>query len=208
MRLPRLSANAWLLICAAVLLVALAGEPAYWAITGRKTAEQIALERQEAEEIKWAAGPAVGEPAPPLALKSYKDGRPVNLNDYRGHDVLVSFYCGCGYCIDVASQFEKLQKKHPKHRPVMLGIFSFTPDRLEPFLTSSGARSAVYLYDPNKGVGRRWGSTTCPRTWLVDAKGRIAYRHELRDGEIRPSRVPRQVWNRLEHPKPLRTAAR
>jgi hypothetical protein len=90
----------------------------------------------------------------------------------------------------------------------MLGIFNFTPDRLEPFLTDSGARSAIYLHDPGKRVSRRWGSTTCPRTWLVDAKGRIAYRHELREGEMRPSPVPRQVWNRLEHARPVRTAAR
>ena len=46
-----------------------------------------------------------------IFVHRYKDGRTVNLNDYRGLDVLVSFYCGCGYCIDVASQFEKLQKK-------------------------------------------------------------------------------------------------
>jgi peroxiredoxin len=208
MTLPRLSANGWLLLIAAVLLVGLTGEPAYRAITGTKSAGEIRHEKEVATAMKRAMGPRVGDLAPPLELKAYNDGHLVKLSDFRGHRVLLSFYCGCYLCRGVATQFEKLQKSRPRHRPVMLGVCSFDADHLEPFLKDTSARHAVYLHDPGKRVGAMWGSTVCPRSWVIDEQGKIAFRHEEQEGSMQPSPVPTQVWNLLDQSKLLRTAAR
>lgn len=207
MRVPRLSANGWLLVIFGVVLVALAGEPTYRAMTGRKPAAQIRLEKIAEEEAKWAMGPAIGDPAPAFTLKA-ADGREVSLADFHGRPVLLSFYCGCDLCRNVAIEFEKLTQKPLKHRPVIVNVHTFTSDRVEPFIKDTGAKHATYLHDPGKKVGRRWGSLTCPRTWLIDEQGKIAYRHEEPEGAMRPSPVPAQVRSVLERPKLLRTAAR
>jgi peroxiredoxin len=202
-----LSANAWLLLIFAVLLVAMAGEPTYRAMTGKKPAAQIELEKLEAEEMKFAAGPAVGDVAPDFTLKD-ADGRQVKLSDYHGRPVLINFYCGCDLCRGVATQFEKLATRPLKHQPVILGLAHFTADRVAPFIKDTGAKHAVYLIDEGKRVSRRWGSMTCPRTWLVDETGKIAFRHEDQEGAMRPSPVPKKVMALLDSPKLLRTAAR
>jgi cytochrome c biogenesis protein CcmG/thiol:disulfide interchange protein DsbE len=207
MRLPRLSANGWLLVASGVLLLAMAGEPAYRAMTGRKSAAQVRLEKLMEEEAKWAMGPMVGDPTPPFSLKT-ADGRQVTLSEFRGRPVLLNFYCGCYLCRGIAVAFEKLHKKPPKHRPEFINVHTFTPDRVGPFIKDTGAKNATYLYDPGKAVSRRWGSTECPRTWLIDEEGKIAYRHEMMEANRQPSPVPARVRAVLDRPKLLRTAAR
>ena len=54
MTLPRLSANGWLLLIAAVLLVGLTSEQAYRAITGTKSAGEIRHEKEVAAAMRAA----------------------------------------------------------------------------------------------------------------------------------------------------------
>jgi peroxiredoxin len=209
MRLPRWSANAWLLLVFGLLLAGLVGEPAYRAITGRKSAQEIQFAKLQEAERKMAMGPAVGDPAPSFTLKS-SDGREVRLSDFRGRPVLLSFFCGCYLCRGVATEWEKLQKAPLKHRPVVIGIHYFRPDRLKPFIEESGGKDILYLYDPEKEVGRRWGSTVCPRTWVIDEQGRIVYRHEEEEATMAAAQspVPHQVRRVLSRSKLQLTAAR
>src|SRR5262249_35821611 len=92
MRLPRLSANGWLLVVFGIILMGLVGEPAYRAITGRKSADELRFEKLKAMEAKYAAGPQVGEIAPPFTLKSSTDGHNVSLSDFKGRRVVMTFY--------------------------------------------------------------------------------------------------------------------
>jgi peroxiredoxin len=209
MRFPRLSANGWLLAGLCFILAGLVGEPAYIAITGHKSAEQLRQEKMEAEALRLAAGPSVGDTALDFTLKKEANiQQAVSLRDFKGKRVLISFYCGCYLCRGTAKELEKLSKLPPKNRPVMLGLCSFSPDRLVPFIHDTGAKHTVYLFDDHKQVGQRWGSTKCPRTWLIDEKGRISYRHEEPEGEMQPSPVPLQVRAVLERPQMLQTTAR
>ncbi len=208
MRLPRLSANGWLLVGFGLILAALIGEPAYRSITGIKSAEEVRMEQQEALAAKLAAGPRVGDPAPDFTLPTLAKGNKVNLHDFRGRPVLISFYCGCYLCRGVAKELEKLEKAPLKHRPVVLGLASFSQDRLVPFIHDTGAKHTLYLHDEGKHVGRQWGSTVCPRVWVVDESGKIAFRHEEPEGSMQPSPVPAEVKAVLERPQLLQTAAR
>jgi peroxiredoxin len=197
MKLPRLSANGWLLVVFGIILAGLVGEPAYRAITGRKSADEVRFEKLKAMAAKYAAGPQLGEVAPPFTLKSATDGHKVSLSDFHGRRVVMSFYCGCGYCREVAKEWEKLQKQPLKGNPVFMGICYFQPDRLPPFVKDTGAKDLLYLYDPGKQVGMRYGSPHCPRTWVVDENGKIAYRHEETMTGMLHSPVPAQVSMKL-----------
>src|SRR5947209_20168296 len=107
MGIPRLSANGWLLLIFGLVLAGLVGEPAYRAITGRKSAAEVQMEKLRVAEMKAAAGPAVGDTAPPFTLKSATDGHPVSLSDFRGRRVVLTFFCGCYLCRGVATEWAK-----------------------------------------------------------------------------------------------------
>jgi peroxiredoxin len=200
MRFPRLSSNGWLLIIFGMVLAAMAGEPAYRAITGRKSALELQIEHREAMAAKYAAGPQVGDVAPPFTLKSMTGGHTVSLSDFRGRRVLVTFFCGCGLCQEFATHWAKMADKPLKGNPVMIGICFFAPDRLAPFVKATGAKNLIYLHDPGHMVGMRYGSRVCPRAWVIDEKGRIAFRHEEMEASMPHSPVPARIEALLEQP--------
>lgn len=200
MRIPRLSANGWLLVIFTVILVAMAGEPAYRAITGRKTALLLQEEKQEAMAARYAAGPQVGDVAPAFTLKSMTDGHKVSLSDFRGRRVMINFFCGCNLCQEFARHWATLQHKPLKGNPALIGICFFEPDRLPIFLKETGAKNMIYLYDPGHATGARWGSRTCPRAWIVDENGKIAFRHEEVEASMPHSPVPAKIESLLEKP--------
>lgn len=198
--MPRMSANGWLLLIFAVVLAAMAGEPAYRAITGRKSGLELKLERKEALAAKYAAGPSVGDMAPDFTLKSMTGGRKVSLSDFRGRRVLITFFCGCGLCQEFATHWAKMANKPLKGNPVMLGICFFDPDRLPIFVKETGAKNLIYLHDPGHETGMRYGSRVCPRAWIIDEHGRIAFRHEEMEANMPHSPVPDRIQSLLEQP--------
>jgi len=209
MRIPRLSANGWLLVIFMVVLAAMAGEPAYRAITGRKSAMELRLEKQAALAAKYAAGPQVGEVAPPFTLRSMTDRhKNVSLSNFRGRRVLLNFFCGCSLCREFASHWAKIQQKPLPGDPVLVGICFFEPDRLAPFVKDTGAKNMVYLYDPGHQVGARYGSRVCPRAWVIDERGKIAFRHEEMEATMPHSPVPGRIEALLEQRRIQLTSAR
>lgn len=208
MRVPRLSANGWLLLVLGLVLAGLAGEPAYRAITGKKSAAEVRLEKAAEAAMKQAQGPLVGQDAPAFTLKSVPDGHTVSLSDFRGRRVLMTFFCGCYLCREVAGEWEKLQKAHLKNPPVVVGICYFAPDRLQPFIKDTGAKDLIYLHDVDKKIGTLYGSKVCPRTWLIDEHGKVAYRHEEIESSMPHSPVPIRVRELLARPQLQMTAAR
>jgi peroxiredoxin len=197
-----LSANGWLLLIFAVILVAMAGEPAYRAITGRKTALELEHEKWAAMAARNAAGPQVGDVAPAFTLKSMTDGHKVSLSDFRGRRVLINFFCGCGLCREFASHWAKMQQKPLKGNPVFIGICFFQPDRLPMFIHDTGAKNMIYVSDPGPPhrTALRYGSPVCPRAWVIDENGKIAFRHEEVEASMPHSPVPDRIQALLEKP--------
>jgi peroxiredoxin len=202
--MPRLSANGWLLVIFGVILAGLAGEPAYRAITGRKSAEELRIEKMEAAVAKAAGGPVVGQVPPAFKLKEIVNGketRDVSLSDFKGRRVLLTFFCGCSVCRGVAQQWAKLDKAPLKGNPIVLGIWHPDADRVASFVKDTGAKNIIYLHDPDRKAGVAWGSIKCPRTWVVDESGKIAYRHEEMEVEMPKSPITKTVKALLEKPK-------
>jgi hypothetical protein len=70
------------------------------------------------------------------------------------------------------------------------------------FIKATGAKNMLYLHDPGHKVGIEYGSRICPRTWLVDEHGKIAYRHEEQEADMPQNAITitREVTQRLESP--------
>jgi methylamine dehydrogenase accessory protein MauD len=115
------------------------------------------------------AAPAVGEPAPPLALADL-DGRMVDLADFRGSPTLVLFWNpGCGFCQQMLPDLKAWAARPGQGAPKLLVVSTGTVEENR----AMGLRAPVLL-DPSFRVSHAFGATGTPSAVLVDADGRIA----------------------------------
>src|SRR4051812_11182303 len=91
----RLSANVWVLIILAVIIVAVGSEAArvYLQLPGSPADNP----NQAAEVNPHSPSFKVGDPAPDFSLKD-KDGKPHSLSSLVKRDTLLCFICGCNNC--------------------------------------------------------------------------------------------------------------
>jgi peroxiredoxin/uncharacterized membrane protein YphA (DoxX/SURF4 family) len=116
-----------------------------------------------------AAGPAIGEPAPPLKLPNLK-GKKVNLAAFRGKKTLVLFWNpGCGFCQQMLDDLKALEVDPPEGAPKLLVVSSGTAAENK----AMGLRSTVVL-DQDSSVGSAFGANGTPMAVLVDEQGKIA----------------------------------
>ena len=115
------------------------------------------------------AGPAIGEPAPPLKLPNLR-GKKVNLAAFRGKNTLVLFWNpGCGFCEQMLDDLKDLEANPPEGAPNLLVVSSGTVAENK----AMGLRSTVVL-DRDFGVGSAYGANGTPMAVLVDEEGKIA----------------------------------
>ena len=124
---------------------------------------------QAAAHEAASAGPAIGEPAPPLKLPNLK-GKKVNLAAFRGKKTLVLFWDpNCGFCQQMLDDLKDFEADPPEGAPKLLVVSTGTvAENL-----SMGLRSTVVL-DQNFSVGSAFGASGTPMAVLVDEGGKIA----------------------------------
>jgi peroxiredoxin len=115
--------------------------------------------------------PRAGSSAFDFTLRAM-DGREVRLREFRGKQVLLMFMCGCSKCLLLAPELERIHQRGGA--PVVIGITSMEPDEARSWCESAGITFLV-LTDVDQTVAKRYSSTICPRCWLVDERGAIAY---------------------------------
>jgi peroxiredoxin len=112
--------------------------------------------------------PAVGEPAPHLALPDLH-GRMVDLSDLHDHEVLLLFWSpDCGFCqqlLDTVKAWER-ERRPDGRRLLLVSTGSAEANR------ALGLRSPVLL-DPARTVMRAFGAHGTPMAVLIDATGAI-----------------------------------
>jgi peroxiredoxin/uncharacterized membrane protein YphA (DoxX/SURF4 family) len=113
--------------------------------------------------------PAVGEPAPHLALPDLHGGM-VGLSDFHDHAVLVLFWSpDCGFCqqlLDTVKAWER-ERRPDGRRLLVVSTGSIEANQ------ALGLRSPVLL-DAARTVMRAFGAYGTPMAVLVDATGGIA----------------------------------
>lgn len=113
--------------------------------------------------------PKVGEPAPDVRLPDL-DGGDVDLEDFRGDEVLVLFWSpDCGFCQEILPDMKRWEDASPEGVPRLLVVSDGSVEDNQ----AMGFRSPVVL-DETYAVSDAFGAGGTPSAVLVDAEGRIA----------------------------------
>jgi len=117
----------------------------------------------------------VGAKAPALALPT-AGGETVTLEGLRGKVVYVDFWASwCGPCRKSFPWMADMQKKYGSSgfTVVAVNVDKKRPDA-ERFLQSTPAQFTV-VYDPAGATPATWSVKAMPSSFLVDAKGSVAF---------------------------------
>jgi peroxiredoxin len=114
---------------------------------------------------------AVGKPAPDFSLVD-RQGRTWKLSALRGQVVFVNFWATwCPPCLQEMPSMQKLFSSMPQDRFKMLAILY----KDEPAAADRMALQHQYtfpiLVDPGSRVGRAYGLTGVPETFIIDKEG-------------------------------------
>ncbi|HKK14350.1 MAG TPA: TlpA disulfide reductase family protein [Gammaproteobacteria bacterium] len=114
--------------------------------------------------------------APGFALKDM-NGKVHHLSDYRGQVVLVNFWATwCPPCRREMPSMERAWKKLKKQDVTILAVnVGEDVDTIFPF-TGNYPVTFPILLDQSSKVVKRWPVLGLPTTFVVDPRGRIAYR--------------------------------
>lgn len=125
-----------------------------------------------------AAQPAIGE-APPDALGRDREGRPVQLTDFAGRVVVVSFWASwCAPCLDEMAVLEDLQRRIGRERLAVVGV-NWHED-LFPYRAALQKLDRVQITltrDAEQQVGDAYGVREIPALFIIGRDGRLAHRH-------------------------------
>jgi thiol-disulfide isomerase/thioredoxin len=131
---------------------------------------------------------AVGDPAPPLAVKAFVKGTPVARLE-RGKRYVVEFWATwCGPCRATIPHLTALQKKNPQVTFIGVSVWENDPSAVKPFLQEMAGQMAyaVAVDDVPKGapgnqgkMARTWmqaaGQEGIPTAFLIGGDGKIAW---------------------------------
>ena len=107
------------------------------------------------------------------------DGKTHRLSDYRGKVVLVNFWATwCPPCRREMPSMERLSQRLTDQGFVVLAINQQEdPDKIFVFTSQLKPEPTFpLLSDRNSSVANAWGVQGLPASFLVDKRGRVAYR--------------------------------
>jgi peroxiredoxin len=119
----------------------------------------------------------VGGLAPDFTLSDY-DGKAYRLSEFHGRRVLLTFFCGCSKCRSLAPEWDRLHRA--SHRVAVLGIAGLGPAHADEFRQATHVTFPI-LFDSGYAVAARYRSSECPRCWVVDERGRVAWTNRPED---------------------------
>lgn len=125
--------------------------------------------------------PRVGRLAPDFTLDSI-DGISRSLREMRGRAVVMTFLCGCPPCRRWVETAATLSER--SQGVVLIGITVMDGDSARRIAGEWRIRFPVLL-DRDHMVSQLWDSTSCPRCWVIDPRGRVAYVSSVGDTAAR-----------------------
>lgn len=113
----------------------------------------------------------VGRPAPDFELQDTA-GRIWKLSDLKGQVVFVNFWATwCPPCREEMPSMQALYEAMPKDRFKMLAILSNDDPALATAFAAKGGFNFPILIDPGSQIGKAYGLTGVPETYIVDKQG-------------------------------------
>jgi cytochrome c biogenesis protein CcmG/thiol:disulfide interchange protein DsbE len=128
-------------------------------------------------EPRYIESPIVGRPAPAFALTLF-DGRAVQLEDFRGKVVFVTFWASwCPPCRAEAPMLEATWRRLQEQGVLFLGVNTQDEEpRARAFLQEFGI-TFPNGRDPDGRIAIDYGVWGLPEAFIVDPTGRITYKH-------------------------------
>jgi cytochrome c biogenesis protein CcmG/thiol:disulfide interchange protein DsbE len=128
-------------------------------------------------EPRYIESPFVGRPAPGFALTLF-DGRAVQLEDFRGKVVFVTFWASwCPPCRAEAPMLEATWRRLQEQGVLFLGVNTQDEEpRARAFLQEFGI-TFPNGRDPDGRIAIDYGVWGLPEAFIVDPTGRITYKH-------------------------------
>ncbi|MFZ3208458.1 MAG: TlpA disulfide reductase family protein [Geobacteraceae bacterium] len=123
---------------------------------------------------KTEAPATVGSPAPDFTLRDLA-GHEVRLADLRGNVALVNFWATwCPPCREEIPSMLRLNRAMvgKPFRMLAISIDEGGKQAVEAYLSKDGAALPVLL-DTDRKIGKRYGITGVPETFIIDRKGVI-----------------------------------
>lgn len=126
----------------------------------------------------------VGDPAPPLEIKEWVKGKPVDLKAGQGEKVyVVEFWATwCGPCLTSIPHLTELQEKNKDKGVVVVGVTSSDKDleTVEKFVEKMGSKmDYVVAYDDSRKTSnaymKAFGVRGIPHAFIIDKQGRITW---------------------------------
>ena len=127
-------------------------------------------------------GLKLGDPTPETLGKV--DGRQIQLADYRGKVVVVSFWASwCGPCRKEFPLLEKIQRKLPEQLKVFVVSYRESRRQFHRLRKSFGEDLAVTMvHDRSGALARKFGVKAIPNLFVFSREGRLVA-HEIGYGE-------------------------
>jgi thiol-disulfide isomerase/thioredoxin len=124
----------------------------------------------------------LGDPAPPLEIKQWIKGGPVDLEAGKGESIfVVEFWATwCLPCRETIPRLTQLQKKYKNHGVTIIGISDEDQKKVRKFVKAKGkTMDYVVAVDRNKKTKERYlaefGIDSIPHAFVIDRSGRIAW---------------------------------
>lgn len=117
------------------------------------------------------------KPAPAVELPSIYEGRPgFSSADLRGRATVVNVFAS--WCVPCRAEHPVLTQLAREHGVPLIGLnWKDKPEDARAFLDELGDPFERIGSDPSGRAGIDWGVYGVPETYVVDADGRIRYKH-------------------------------
>ena len=121
------------------------------------------------EQVQRVA--TVGKPAPDFTLVD-RQGKSWTLSELKGQVVFINFWATwCPPCREEMPSMQKLYTRQPEDKFKMLAILNKDDPVLADAFAEKIKITIPILDDQNNAVGRKYGLTGLPETFIVDKQG-------------------------------------
>ena len=119
----------------------------------------------------------IDKPAPQIDLPSiYPDRAGLNSADLKGRASVVNVFAS--WCVPCRAEHPSLAELAQEHGAPVIGLnWKDKPEDARAFLNELGDPYERIGSDPSGRAGIDWGVYGVPETYVLDAQGRIRYRH-------------------------------
>jgi thiol-disulfide isomerase/thioredoxin len=130
--------------------------------------------------VQSVAATQIGDPAPPLAIKEWIRGQPVDVTDGKNIYVIEFWATWCPPCLQSIPHLTALNKKFKAKGVVIIGVSDEKAEIVKPFVTKMGDQmDYIVACDNNsktsEGYRKAFGEDGIPHAFVVGKKGTILW---------------------------------